>query len=357
MNNYPGMKVITCIPGFFIGAFLILAGGVIQADEVTADSKPLQVTVRKLSDVLISAKNSAPADIYSLNHTTLSAEISGRVIKIHTETGENVTKGQKLASIDCRSYELSEQQAKAALKVARSQHNLAKKQFKRNQGLLTQGTIPRELYDQAEASKQTTLADIELKNVQIRSAQLAVSRCKIYAPFTGQITKRMVQEGQLVSPGTPLFKLLQTGSLEVKASLSPAEINHINDSPLLEFVAGNRRFKAELRSVINTVDETTRTQEVRLSLPKCSDVATGLSGRLEWSSKNSQIPADYILRRQNGLGVMVVERDSGKLGHAKFHSIVAAREGQPAITDLSGDVLIIDQNRYRVRNGQKVSWK
>ncbi len=373
MYDYPSMKTpiarFAYILGFFIlglSTFLIvdtsIADNTTDKAEATNTTKeePLLVTVRPLSELLIKNQNSAPANIISLNHPTVSAEITGRITAIKTETGANIKKGQVLASIDCRSYQLAERQAQAAVNVAKTQFNLVKKQFARNRTLLRQGTIPREMFDQAEANKQTTLADIELKNISNEIAKLEVSRCQIRAPFAGQITQRIVQEGQLVSAGTALFKLLQTGKLEITAELSPDEIKHIKDSPLLEFVSGDKHATVSLRSIINTIDETTRTQEVRLSLPRGSKLASGLSGRLEWSSKQSKLPAEYILRRGDSLGVMLalLKKDkSAKQGTAKFHRLPNAREGQPAYIDLSKTALIIDQNRYRVKDSQIVNWE
>lgn len=358
MNDHFNMKIVTSLFIFLISVFALISTERVVAAVETSENKPIVITVRPLSGLLSNAQSSAPASIISLNHSVISAEITGRVIKTSSEVGERVKKGEVLATIDCRTYQLAEKQARAALKVAKTQFNLAKKQYNRNRALVRQGTIPRELFDQSEANQQTSLADIELKNVSIESTQLAVSRCLIRAPFSGQLTQRLVQQGQLVTSGSPLFKLLQTDKLEITARLSPAEIIHIKESPLLEFVVGDKRFKTTLRSIINTVDETTRTQEVRLSLTnplsKRSHVATGLSGRLEWSSKKSQIPAEYILRREGGLGVLAIVDITNKMGKAKFYKLADAREGQPAYIDLSGNTLIIDQNRYRVKDGQTV---
>ena len=351
MSDDPGMKVSTYLPGFFLGLCLFTAA----LAEGNVAKKPLQVTVRPLSSLLTHIKNSAPANVISLNHATISAEISGQVTTIYVEAGETVKKGERLASIDCRSYDLAHKQALAALKVAKTQFNLAKKQFVRNQGLVRQGTISREVFDQADAHQRTTLADIELKNIQIAIAKLAVSRCQILAPFSGQITQRMVQKGQLVMPATPLFHLLQTNSLEVKASLSPLELVSAKNAPDLEFVVANKRWKAKFRSVIQTIDETTRTQEVRLTLPENADVASGLSGRLEWRGSTPKLSADYVLRRGDHLGVMIVEASDKQNAKANFYPLDGAKEGQPAFIDLPLDTQIIDQNRYRVKDGQIIA--
>jgi len=320
-----------------------------------SDTKLLNVSIAPLSSILISTKNSAPANIISLNNSTISAEITGRALTIRTEAGSFVRKGEKLASLDCRSYVLAKKQADAALKVAKTQLNLAKKQLIRNQRLVKNGTIPREIFERTEAAQQTSLADIELKKAVIENAQLTIKRCSIKAPFSGQITQRMVQQGQLVLPGTALFQLMEDEALEIKANLPAASIDKVKGSNSIEFVSGEKRIKTSIRSIIQNVDETTRTQEVRSTLPDTTQLAAGLSGRLEWSDGNLQIPTEYIQRKGQNLGIMIAEDIVDGTGKAKFISLKNAIEGQPASIDLPQQTAIINKNQYRVSDGQLIS--
>jgi RND family efflux transporter MFP subunit len=333
----------------FLGLSLLF----VSATTFAAD-EPIVVSTESLSNLQIKSVLSAPANIISLNHSTLSAEITCRALKVNVETGDVVKKGQKLVSLDCRSYSLAKKQANAALQVAKTQLNYSKKQLLRNQQLVKKGIIPRDAFEKVEAGQFTAQADIQLKKASIDTADLAISRCKIYAPFAGQITNRLVQKGQLVTAGTPLFKLMQTGRLEVKVKLSPVDVAKINKSPSLEFVAGDTKIKAVVRSVIQTIDETTRTQEVRLSLPKDTNVATGLSGRIQWNDQQAQLPAEYILRRGNKLGVMTATDIVEGIGKAKFHPIPDAQEGQPINVSLPTNTSIITLNRYRIKDGDTI---
>jgi RND family efflux transporter MFP subunit len=319
-----------------------------------AADAPIVVSAESLSELQISSTSSAPANIISLNHSTLSAEVTGQALKVEAETGDFVKEGQKLVSLDCRSYSLAKKQANAALKVARTQLNYSKKQLRRNQNLVKKGIIPRDAFEKIESGQLTAQADILLKKASIETADLAISRCNILAPFAGQITQRMVQKGQLVTAGTPLFQLMQTGRLELKAKLSPNDVAKLRKSPLLEFIAGNTKIKTTVRSIIQTIDEATRTQEVRLSLPPNTNVATGLSGRIQWRDQQTQLPAEYILRRGNKLGIMIADDVIEGIGKAKFHSLADAQEGQPATINLSNNTAIITLNRYRVKDGDAI---
>lgn len=328
---------------------------VLIASMANADQELLNVSVKPLSSILIQSKQSTPASVVSLNTSVISAEITGRAFKIYAETGDIVEANQKLVVLDCRSYDLAKKQAEASLKVSQAQLNLAQKQLRRNQQLLSQGTIPRELLDNSQASQQTSLADIEFKKAQIETAKLAIDRCTIRAPFTAQISERMVQQGQLLMPSSPLFKLMQSNKLEIKTNLSPVDIVSLKNLPLIEFVTFDQRYLVTLRSVIQQVDETTRTQEVRLSLVSDTAIPAGLAGRIEWNSDKQRIPPEYILRNNGALGVMIAENSEEGTAKAKFITLKDAIEGQPAILDLPNNTLVIDKSRYRVTDGQLIS--
>lgn len=307
-----------------------------------------------LSSLLTTVKHSAPANIISLNHAIISSEITGRALKIYIESGSYVKKGKKLVELDCKSYILAKKQANASLRVTITQLNHAKKQFIRNQRLHKQGIIPRELYDKAEAAQLSALANIELQKASIESTELMIQRCQITAPFSGQVTQRIVQKGQLVTPSTPLLQLMQNKHIEVKTMLSPENVTRLKESSNIKFVSGKKIFKAAIRSVIQNINEKTRTQEVRLALPNNTHVAAGLSGRIEWNGTNKQLPAEYIVRRQKKLGVMLVKKNTKGANKAQFVSLANAKEGQATVISLPMNTKIITKNRYRVKSGDSV---
>lgn len=345
----------------FTGALLGLIVPSIWAlgSPALADTEFLNVSVQPLSDLLIESKQSAPATAVSLNTSMISAEITGRAFKVYVKAGDQVKARQRLVALDCRSYDLAKKQAEASLKVSLAQLTLAKKQLRRNQQLITKGTIPRELLDSAEASQQTSLADIEYKKAQIESAKLAIDRCLIRSPFAGQISQRMAQQGQLLMPGTPLFEIMQQGQMEIKTNVSPANAALLSRLSNVEFLVTdsgtNQRYPAKVRSVIKRVDETTRTQEVRLTLTNKKDLPAGLAGRIEWKNKDLLIPPEFVLRNNGKLGLMTASKTVEGTAKAKFIALPNAIEGQPTMTSLPSSTLIINKNRYRVTDGQLIS--
>lgn len=321
----------------------------------STNTQLLNVSVKPLSSLLIESKQSSPASVVNLNTSVVSAEITGRAFKIYAETGDIVKANQRLVALDCRSYDLAKKQQEASLKVSVAQLNLAKKQLQRNQQLLAKGTIPRALLDDSQAAQQTSLADIELKKAQIETAKLAIDRCTIRAPFTAQISNRIVQQGQLLMPGTQLFELIQTSKSEIKTNLSSSDVANLKTLPSIEFVTAEKRYKVKVRSVIQRVDETTRTQEVRFSFKEKVKIPAGLSGRMEWNNKQRLIPPEFILRNGPSLGVMTTKDTIEGTAKARFIALPNAIEGQPTLVDLPISTLIIDKNRYRVTDGELIS--
>lgn len=314
-----------------------------------------KVTAKPLSDLLISSKSSVPATVVSLNYATLSAQISGKINRIRVKVGDVVAKNRTLLDIDCRDYVLAKKQAKAGLESAKAQQVLANKQYARNLTLRQSKTIPQSLLEEALLQTQVASADITVKRAALEQAKLSIGRCKIKAPFSGQITERLVSKGQLLAPNSPVFKLLQTEALEIRAELTPIEVVNARKAHVLSFNRGALQVPAKFRSVISEVEKASRTQQVRLVPESLDGLVVGYSGRVEWESKRSMLPADYLLRRNGVLGVMLLVKVADKeVYNSKFHVLPDASEGQPAFVDLPPTTEVIISNRFRLKPDEVV---
>src|SRR5437660_7561719 len=176
---------------------------------------------------------------------SIQPQVSGRILKIHFTDGANVRKGDLLFTIDTRPFEANLRQAEAnvskdlALKK-QAEANLAKDvaqakygevQAKRYRTLVEQGVVSREQYDQvqsnAESLNATVDADraavhsaeesIKVDSAAVDSAKLELSYCYIHAPIDGRAGQRLVDIGNVVSPGGS-----GTGSANSSSNAAPA---------------------------------------------------------------------------------------------------------------------------------------
>lgn len=144
---------------------------------------------------------------------SVNAEAMGKIISVKAETGDEVKKGQILASVD---NEISASQ----LELAKFNLEKAEKDLKRFEQL-SQGDAA--TIQQYESVKQVFV------NAQFAytSAKVQNDNAFIKAPFDGSITKRYVETGTYISPGSPVFDIIEIDRMKLIAKLTTGEVEKV----------------------------------------------------------------------------------------------------------------------------------
>src|ERR1700728_123611 len=158
-----------------------------------------------------------PSSVVAYSDATLFARTDGYLSKWYFDIGAHVREGQLLAIIASPEVDKQLLQARADLSTAEATAGLAKTNSTRYQGLLTQNAVSKQDTDTfvtQEASSNSTVKSAQA-NVQ-RLEQLQAYE-KIYAPFSGVVTARNVDVGQLINAGagTLMFRLSAINVLRV----------------------------------------------------------------------------------------------------------------------------------------------
>jgi multidrug efflux system membrane fusion protein len=162
---------------------------------------------------------------------SIQPQVSGRITQIHFTDGANVTKGQRLFTIDPRPFEANLKQAQANLardgalkkqaeanlvrEIAREKWGYA--QVERYRTLVEQGVVAKEEYERLRADYDTLRANTEaaraavrsadetlrVDNAAIETAKVELSYCFIHSPIDGRAGQRLVDIGNVVNPGGP----------------------------------------------------------------------------------------------------------------------------------------------------------
>jgi membrane fusion protein (multidrug efflux system) len=112
------------------------------------------------------------------------------------------------------------QQALAQVDVTRSQVN-------ESQGRLEDANAAPERIDVSQSQVETAEASQATAEAAIREAELELSYTKIYAPEDGYVTRKTVEEGQLVSVGTPLMAISQSDEVWVVANFKETQLENM----------------------------------------------------------------------------------------------------------------------------------
>jgi len=309
------------------------------------------VSAEPVSALVFYPEFSAPAEVISKQDAFLSAQISAQLEKIHAQVGDQVAAGDTLVELDCALYQAQLNTQRAALGEIDVQLSLASDQYTRAKRLNEAGNLGEEGLQQRATELEALQARRVVQEQQVKVAQISVDRCVVTAPFAGVVTERAAQLGALAAPGSPLMRLVQLADAELSARVPPTQ--SFSENQLLKFDYLNRDYPAQLRVVLPVVDSRQRTQELRLTFPEQLP-PPGAAGRLLWQASQPHLPAELLVRRQQGeawkLGVMVVVD-----GTAVFYPAENAIEGQPFATDLPKDSMIITDGRLLVREGEAVS--
>ncbi|PWT83390.1 MAG: hypothetical protein C5B44_00705 [Acidobacteria bacterium] len=160
---------------------------------------------------------------------SIQPQVSGRITQIHFVDGANVKKGQMLFTIDPRPFEANLKQAEANLSKSvalkkQAEANLAREiaqakwgltQVERYGTLIEQGVVPREQYEQLRATYDSLKANaeaaraavnsadeaIKVDQAAVESAKVEISYCYVRSPIDGRAGQRLVDIGNVVSPG------------------------------------------------------------------------------------------------------------------------------------------------------------
>ncbi|MDI3324311.1 efflux RND transporter periplasmic adaptor subunit [Pontibacterium granulatum] len=328
-------------PGAVIASslFFLLTTFPVQAASVRT------ATVAELAFVV---EESAPATVVSYDHSLLSAQIEGRVQEVPVRVGDKVAQGQTLVKLECSDYQLAQSQASSALSALDARLVLARQQLQRAEKLVKQRNASEELRDQRRAELRALQAERRSAVAAVDNAKLRVSRCDIHAPFSGMVTERPAMLGSLASIGTPLVKVLSDALPELSVQIPPKLLASLKNAEEPYFLSEKTRYPVTLRVELPLINTQTRTREVRMRFT-AKPALTGASGRLVWRNHQQQIPAQYAVKREGVMGVMMWHQ-----GKAKFLALPDALEGQALRVELPADTELIIEGQHSVQDGEAI---
>ena len=210
------------------------------ADLANADqsaSATLRVSLIKPTLSTEPGSLSVNGQIAARNLVLIGAELSGvRIQSMHAELGDWVQPGQLLAKLDDRVIEVELRQAKAQLAQAKASLATAGADATRGAVLRKKGLVSERDVEQIQAALLSAQAQVEIADANKAAVALRLSFTEIRAPQKGWISARSAQAGQLLTPGTTLFTLIENGELEWRAEVFEQDLKRIQVGTIAELL-------------------------------------------------------------------------------------------------------------------------
>jgi len=153
------------------------------------------------------------------SQSSVVAEVSGKVKSIDAGEGDVVEEGDRLVTIDSRRIRLLYQAKKAEAAEAKAQAELAAKNLKRARELFAKNTIAQSRLDTETTNATATEQRYEQLHAEEQRLKLDLDNCTIVAPFSGSTGHRLVDIGEWVSAGTPVFEMVDLSAVKVTVDL------------------------------------------------------------------------------------------------------------------------------------------
>ncbi|GAA0871545.1 efflux RND transporter periplasmic adaptor subunit [Gangjinia marincola] len=312
------------------------------------------ITVKQVSDTLFNHYVELQGNVSTKKNVIVYPEMQGVLQRVYVKEGDNVRKGQLLATIDDGG--LSSQVAQVETQAA-----LAKTTFERQKALWEQQIGSEIQYLQAKSN-------YEAAQNQVNQMKSMLGKTSVRAPFSGVVDDVITEQGTVVAPGSQLFRIVNLDDMYIKADVPERYIKDIQPGKevIVNLPILGEQIKTKVRQTSNYINPSNRTFSIEVAVPnKKGLIKPNLTARLKINDYTKEdailIPLNIISENADGEQfVYLVQQDSTNsdvnIANRKIISTGKSQQDFIEVTNglASGDKIIVEGARS-VKDGQEVS--
>lgn len=263
-----------------------------------------------------------PGSLQAYEESPIYARTSGYLVRWYKDIGSRVKQGDLLATIDTPEIDQELNQTKAARQQIVAQLELAKISAERWENLRKSDSVSAQEADQQTSGYKQAQANLAAADANVRRLEQLEGFKKVYAPFSGVLTKRNVDPGALINAGAgaagrELFDIARVDPLRVYTSVPQAyapyiKVGALTTVTLQEFPG--QKFSARIARTAESIDPNTRTLLTEVDVPnKDGRLLPGSFGEVHFAVGSNvdkvTVPVNAMLFRSEGPRLAVVGPD------------------------------------------------
>ncbi len=275
-----------------------------ELQKTAQPSPPVKVSTAKVKKRIASNQVEVVGTVQAVRRAEIAAKITGNINTITVDLGSRVQQGELLIELSAEEISAQVQQAKAQLEQARRNLVREEKLLKKN------AATPQTVKALGDSARIAEAAYSEAATMQ--------GYTRITAPFSGVITKKIGNEGDLATPGKPLLYMEAEDSLQVLTDIPEALILQIQkgDSLLVSIPSVDLTIRGIVAEVSPIADPSSRSAPIKLQLTPDSRLRSGQFARVTLTTEKTEtltVPVQAVVPFGQMERVFVVDGNKARL--------------------------------------------
>ena len=305
-----------------------------NASPVAAKAAALETVTLKAESTPL--ERQLDGTIEAVNQGTVAAQTAGRVEAIFYDVNDFVPADAVIVRLRATEQRAGLKQAEAALREATARENEAQTRYQRIADMYERKVVAKATLDEATAARDAAVARLAAARAGLESAREGVAYTEIRAPYAGIVTKRHVEVGETVAPGTPIMSGISLQFLRVVVDVPQSIIEQVRRIRKAAVYVGERRIAATRLTIFPQAASPSNTFRARLELPEnATDLYPGMFVKVGFVTGEADrllVPASALVERGEVTAVYVVD----DTGHAALRQVRPGHRFDERIEVLAG---------------------
>ena len=287
-------------------------------------------------------------DVRPRYESQLGFRVGGKIIERKVDVGATVKRGTVLMRLDPQDVRLAETQARATLRAADTERELAAADYQRHVNLRSQNFVSQAVLDAKQSALKAAQANVDAAQAGLRGQSNQADYTTLVADVDGVVTAIDAEVGQVVQAGTPVVRVASTAEKEVVICIPENKVDGLRKSAdvvVRLWADAEQTIPGKIREIAPMADAATRTYTVKVALPARADARLGMSATVELATGAAttgglRVPLSALVNNKGASSVWVVDNGAVKLVPVQVAGQVgndvlvsgAVRAGQTVVT-------------------------
>lgn len=299
-------------------------------------------------------------DVRPRYESQLGFRVGGKIVERKVDVGATVKRGDVLMRLDPQDLRLAESQARATLRAAETERDLARADHKRHVDLRAQNFVSQAVLDAKQSALKAAQANVDAARAGLRGQSNQSNYTNLAADADGVVTAIEAEVGQVVQPGSPVVRVARTVEKEVVIGIPEDKVGQLRaagDVTVRLWANEAVAIPGKIREVSPMADPATRTYTVKVAIPENAEVRLGMTATVELATGANgaaglRLPLTALVQHKGASSVWIVENGAVKL--VPVQVVGQVRNDVLVTGQIAAGQNVVTAGVNLLRNGQKV---